>query len=158
MPKQATRRLSPPASRLTRSATPVSFIWVWLPRSMSMDIASSDGVCHHGSWSRGGLPLVWPCAGCSSFMATNLPHGTLFRWLRWPTLAINQKNVFAFNGMHHMFTFMHQFRVILDMHALTMFKQCLSLQYNLQLIKPQNKWLQLFNLFINFPSPYHFQC
>lgn len=114
-----------------------------------MDTASSDGVCHHAAV--GHLPLVWPCAGCSSFMATNLPHGALFRWLRWPTSTINQKNIFAFNRMHHKFTFMHQFRVILDMHPLTKFKQCLSLQYNLQLIKPQNKWLQLFNIFINFP-------
>lgn len=158
MPKQATRRLSPPASRLTRSAYPCL---------LHMGLTAQKHVHGHSQlrWSlspwvleQGGLPLVWPCAGCSSFMATNLPHGTLFRWLRWPTLAINQKNIFAFNGMHHMFTFMHQFRVTLDMHALTMFKQCLSLQYNLQLIKPQNKWLRLFNLFINFPSPYHFQC
>lgn len=74
----------------------------------------------------------------ASLILGNFPHGALFRWPRWASLIINQKNIFAFKGCI-MFTFMHQFKVILHMHSLTKLKQCLRLQYNLQLNKPQNK-------------------
>lgn len=143
MPKQAIR---PHPSRLTRSATPVSFICIWPSRSMSVDIVSSDVSPWVLLQCRG--PPLPPLSAAQSWQPT-CPMG-LSRWLSWPTLTINRKNVFAFNGMHHMFIFMYQFRVILDMHPLTKFKQCLRLHYNLQLIKPQNKWLELFHIFINF--------
>lgn len=121
---------------------------VWASRSMSMDTASPDGV-----WVTMGPAVVGgpPLSALVLAAAHSWLPGALFRCLRWPTLTINWKNIFAFNGMHHIFTFMHEFRVILDMHPLTKFKWCLRMQDNLQLSKPRNKWLELFNIFIHFP-------
>lgn len=136
MPKQATR----PPKQTHKICYPCLLpIGLTFQKHVHGRSQSWWSLCHHGSCSSGHppcLPLCW--LELASFLATNFPHGALFRWPRWASLIINQKNIFAFKGCI-MFTFMHQFKVILHMHSLTKLKQCLRLQYNLQLNKPQNK-------------------
>lgn len=107
-------------------------------------------LCHHGCCCSGGSSLVCPCAGCSSFMATNSPHRALFRWLRCPTLTINKRMYLLSVGCITCLYLCINLELCWICTPITKFKQCLRLPYNPQLIKPQNKWLELFNIFINF--------